>query len=1208
MAEEVKYNNTLVSGRADETLTYTKYVKDESSGKSTKELLDEKVNKTDQLGTTQIADKAVTTEKLENESVTTDKLDAASVTTDKVADANITTSKLADSSVETEKINNSAVTTDKLNDGAVGNSKLSPEAVTYDKVKDKAIITEKLNDRAVTTEKVEERAITNPKLGNQSVDGRVVREASLETKHFANGSVTTEKVARKSITNDKLADNAVNASQVVDGSIGNSKLSPDSVTTEKIKDSSVTNEKVADDTLGIEKFDPELRKTIQAATGLPEDLSQMIQDVDKSIKQLKEKDTDHQSQIDDKQQQITANKSAQDKKNASLDENMVKLNTRDDQITETLKNISATGGASVASAVTYDNTTSQLTSANIQGAVDELQVAKIGKTSILQGSGEAEDKVMSQKAVSAKLSDLGIHGNNTNRIYSGKTYMVRDIFPDITSTNKPYDEVLQNISSLDILEPNHDYRIEFCVTANIMDGAASYIGSGYNVDTGMCSILKQGFEFLAEDKDFKVYSFYQNTDRKHIEIKPFGKTLKIKWIKIIDLEKPFANERKFYLNKILDTYQYGALPKQEGMFNHGEILFPDRTTINLEGKLIRHIKFRIKEDSAITSNSCVIINYSEENGYGVDVPSDFNRSKTILRITGDLLKIGDNEFDCSFVVSKGKSLSIVFENCNFVIANISTQTNVYGNKFHNFPMIELYCEDYDRKDYDFNLPSFSYANNFEHKYTLASLICTNDREKILYKDNFRPSVRNKTYFQFDSIEGLEVSYNNGLILKNTLESESIISYSNLPVHFYDSQLYRLKFRKEKNGFEELYIGIKINNNDIKIIYTPNYNIKIKLNETVFSEYTKAGNVVLDELCISLAHYGIDLFYIDENGRRADSLQLGIPDSKTNPAIYNMLSKYTDINSEARVYIGFKIPKQSEIILDEICVSDFAGFNIGADYKIVHDIYGNPITDSNGKVYFTASAHTNIFRGDQKVCIYKLDINTNSLELHGILRGDLGTASVGLIYDNIKKGWYIIYTPFENTAKLRIAFTKADIINYPSLINIKDIEQDVVFSDSTGSTYDADILFHRGTYIGVRNGGYRYKMKDPMETWNLFSSKLASGEGAMFTIFNSHPYVTRALYKSDGVMEYFDFYSNKDSVDGIIKFDINPNADHEGRDTPSWGSLFSIYDGIYSHYFAIIFSMRTSTNSSTDYTYGDLMIYKALNKNKGREGLPELLEL
>ena len=286
MAKEVTYNNTLVSGTADETLTYTKYVKDDSSGKSTKELLDEKVNKTDQLGTTQIADKAVTTEKLENESVTTDKLDAASVTTDKVADANITTSKLADSSVETEKINNKAVTTDKLNDGAVDNSKLSPNAVTSEKIKDESIITEKLNDRAVTTEKVEEKAITNTKLGDQSVDGRVVREASLETKHFANESVTTEKIARKSITKDKIAEGAVDETLVKDGSIVNSKLSKNAVSTDKIENGSVTNDKLANGTLKIDKFDPELRKAIESATGLPDNLVELIQDVDENLAKL----------------------------------------------------------------------------------------------------------------------------------------------------------------------------------------------------------------------------------------------------------------------------------------------------------------------------------------------------------------------------------------------------------------------------------------------------------------------------------------------------------------------------------------------------------------------------------------------------------------------------------------------------------------------------------------------------------------------------------------------------------------------------------------------------------------------------------------------------------------------------------------------------------------------------------------------------------
>ena len=193
-----------------------------------------------------IRDGNVTTEKLADGAVSTDKLPDGAIKTEKIADENITTSKLADGAVSASKIADQNVTKEKIADQSVDRSKLSPEAVTYDKVKNKAIITEKLNDRAVTTEKVEEKAITNPKLGDQSVDGRVVREASLESKHFANESVTTEKVARKSITNDKIADG----------------------------------------TLKKDKLDPELRKAIESATGLSDELVEMIQDVDENLAKL----------------------------------------------------------------------------------------------------------------------------------------------------------------------------------------------------------------------------------------------------------------------------------------------------------------------------------------------------------------------------------------------------------------------------------------------------------------------------------------------------------------------------------------------------------------------------------------------------------------------------------------------------------------------------------------------------------------------------------------------------------------------------------------------------------------------------------------------------------------------------------------------------------------------------------------------------------
>ena len=103
-------------------------------------------------------------------------------------------------------------------------------------------------------------------------------------------------------------------------------------------------------------------------------------------------------------------------------EHIKRLDNRSSQMEESIKNISVTGGASVAEAVTYDNTTSGLEAVNVKGAVDELadknkkqDIAignkaeksevtteldkKFGKENIAQEFGDSKDKVVSQFAL-----------------------------------------------------------------------------------------------------------------------------------------------------------------------------------------------------------------------------------------------------------------------------------------------------------------------------------------------------------------------------------------------------------------------------------------------------------------------------------------------------------------------------------------------------------------------------------------------------------------------------------------------------------------------------------------------------------------------------------------------------------------------------------------------------------------------------------------
>lgn len=95
-----------------------------------------------------------------------------------------------------------------------------------------------------------------------------------------------------------------------------------------------------------------------------------------------------QGQIDDKQQQIAAN-----------DDDISLLQTRSTQMEEAIKGISVSGGASQATAVTYENTESGLNSITAQGAIDELANKKLNKDNIAQEFGDSKDKVVSQSAL-----------------------------------------------------------------------------------------------------------------------------------------------------------------------------------------------------------------------------------------------------------------------------------------------------------------------------------------------------------------------------------------------------------------------------------------------------------------------------------------------------------------------------------------------------------------------------------------------------------------------------------------------------------------------------------------------------------------------------------------------------------------------------------------------------------------------------------------
>ena len=262
-----------------------------------------------------------------------------------------------------------------------------------------------------------DQTLTYSKYVKDEESGESVKE-SLDKKVNVTDELKTQQIKDGAITNEKMAADSVGNTNLQDGSVSNEKLEDGSITNDKLAENSITKDKLKDNTIGVEKLDPELRQAINAATGLPEDLVETIQNVDDTLRDHQSQLDDKQSQIDDKQQQITAN-----------DEDISLLQNRSTQMEETIKSIAATGGASQGTAVTYNNEKSKLTAVNIQSAVDEV----VDKTAIKDEEGTIVETpfryIQNEEFIFAKVDAedkllFGIQWDGTPKF--GKTSAVED--------------------------------------------------------------------------------------------------------------------------------------------------------------------------------------------------------------------------------------------------------------------------------------------------------------------------------------------------------------------------------------------------------------------------------------------------------------------------------------------------------------------------------------------------------------------------------------------------------------------------------------------------------------------------------------------------------------------------------------------------------------------------------------------------------------
>ena len=183
-----------------------------------------------------IGDLQVTTGKLANNAVTTAKVDAAG----------LAAAALATDSVITAKIQDLAVTTGKLAALSVTTAKIAADAVTADELASNAVVTASIVDANVTEAKLATGAVTEAKIGAAAVTVTKVADASLTYAklNLADASIPGAKLVSNSVTSTQLAVNAVTTGALTDLNVTTGKLADSAVTNAKLATGAITTAKI----------------------------------------------------------------------------------------------------------------------------------------------------------------------------------------------------------------------------------------------------------------------------------------------------------------------------------------------------------------------------------------------------------------------------------------------------------------------------------------------------------------------------------------------------------------------------------------------------------------------------------------------------------------------------------------------------------------------------------------------------------------------------------------------------------------------------------------------------------------------------------------------------------------------------------------------------------------------------------------------------
>jgi len=194
---------------------------------------------------TALATNAVTETKIASNAITSAKIQANAITSGLIAASAVIAGKIAAGAVDTNELAADAVTAAKIAAGTITASEIATNTITAGQIAAGAIAASELATNSVTSTKIAAGAVIAGKIAADAITATEIAASAVTSGAIAAGAVIAGKIAAGSITATELAANSVTASEISAGAVNASELNTNAVTSDKITANAVTFGKIA---------------------------------------------------------------------------------------------------------------------------------------------------------------------------------------------------------------------------------------------------------------------------------------------------------------------------------------------------------------------------------------------------------------------------------------------------------------------------------------------------------------------------------------------------------------------------------------------------------------------------------------------------------------------------------------------------------------------------------------------------------------------------------------------------------------------------------------------------------------------------------------------------------------------------------------------------------------------------------------------------